>query len=72
VRNDVFQFVCSGSEDQNRELEIAEVLLISQAFVHGDKNIELPADQGEQLPILFAIPPHLPDGFDVVSAQHRG
>ena len=72
MRNDVFQFVRSGSEDQNRELEIAEVLLVSEAFVHGDKSIEMPADQGEQLPILFAFPPHLPDGFDVVSAQQRG
>ena len=58
-----------GREFENRDLAIAKILLIDEALVGGDEQIELAFSECEQFAVLYAFLTHLLRGVALMTGK---
>ncbi len=58
-RAQILQSIRLGSECNDRDVEPRGVLLVSDSLIGGHEDVELPAGQPEDFPVLLTCPAHL-------------
>ena len=69
MRAKVVDAVASRNQDDCRNIESGDVLLIGKIAINREKHVELGSSQSEQLAIPFAGPSHLGNGPRVVADE---
>jgi hypothetical protein len=70
-RTQVVDAVASRNQNDYRNIESGDVLLLGKIAIYREKHVELGSSQSEQLAIPFAGPSHLGNGPRIVATNSR-
>ena len=68
-RSKEVDLVASGDQDDNGNVPPADRLLVLDALVDGEQDVELRLGQREQFAVLLAGPSHFGSGTDLVASK---